>query len=185
MKISIKNFILTGILSAFAVVGLISAGVKTSAQADRESANGHGTIVVQDEQGKNVKRQFSFNARRAADGTVSGNAVLHNASFTGANGKKYKASFDISCLKVVGNIAVIGGFIKRTNDPSLVDAAFFTVQDNGEPGKNSDRISGINFFDDNPSTTGSPSLCEQTSPNAFPFMTIDGGNIQVRGSAAQ
>jgi hypothetical protein len=181
MKIFKNNLAQTS-AAAFllACAGLIF-GAAASAQSGREATNGHGTIIVQDEQGKNVKRQFSFEAHRNNDGTVKGHAILHNASFNGANGKSYQASFDISCMKVYGNVAVLGGFIRRTNDPSLVDAAYFTVQDNGEPGKNNDRISGVYFFDDNPNTTGSPALCESTSPTAFPLDPIDSGNIQVRG----
>ena len=178
-----KNFVLTGVLSLLAVFSLIF-GVNTLAQkGGRDSAGGQGSIVTQDAQGKKVRRQFAFNAKRSADGTVSGHAILHNASFDGANGKKYAASFDISCLRIYGNTAVLGGFIKRTNDPNLVDAAYFIVQDNGEPGKDSDKISSVYFFDNDPNTTGSPALCEQTPPDAFPLMTIDSGNIRVTSDA--
>ncbi len=70
------------------VVGVWTNQTVTEAQTAQQSASGHGTLIVQDEQGKNVRRQFSFNAKTNADGTVSGHAVLHNnASFTGANGK--------------------------------------------------------------------------------------------------
>jgi len=176
MRNIIKKLVFLGVLSAFAIA-VLTAGV---AAQDKESAGGQGSIRVQDENGKTVKRQFSFQARRGADGIVKGQANLHNGSFNGANGKKYAAKFDISCLKIVGNIAVVGGFIRRTNDQNLIDAAYFTVEDNGEPGKN-DRISSVFFFDADPSTTGSPALCENTAVNAFPFMNIDSGNIQVRG----
>ena len=130
--------------------------------------------------GETVKRQFSFTAQRRADGTVTGNAILHNPAFEGANGNTYQAQFDISCMKVVGNTAILGGFVRRTNDPNLVDAAYFEVQDNGEPGKNKDLISGVYFYDDDPNTTGSPALCQANNPSDFYLMPIDSGNIQVK-----
>jgi hypothetical protein len=86
-------------------------------------------------------------------------------------------------MKVVGNIAIFGGTTTRTNDPNLVDAVFFTVQDNGEPGKNMDKISSVFFWDDDPNTTGDPQACLLTGPTDFPLETIESGNIQVRSSA--
>ena len=180
MYTKLKFFTLLGFFLAIIVLNGFST-IESAAQNSREQANGHGTIIVTDEQGRSARRQFSFNAKRNPDGTVSGRAVLHNPAFSGADGRRYQASFDISCLKIVDNIAVIGGFVRRTNDPNLVDAAYFTVQDNGEPGKNQDQISSVYFFDDDPNTTGSPALCEVTEPNAFPFMPIESGNVQVRG----
>lgn len=178
MRNTIKKVIFSGVMSVAAIAGL-TAAVQTSAQ-DRESAGGNGSIRVIDENGRQVKRQFSFQARTNADGTVTGQANLTNAAFTGDNGKKFAAKFDISCLKVEGNRAVVGGFARRINDANLVDAAFFIVEDNGEPGKN-DRITSVFFFDGDPNTTGSPQICENTSINDFPLMPIDSGNIQVRG----
>jgi hypothetical protein len=147
------------------------------AASTQESANGHGTLVNAD----GSKRQFSFSAKRLADGTVTGHAVLINPEFTGDNGHSpYQLQLDISCMKVVGNIAIFGGMTRRTNDPNLVDAAFFSVQDNDEPGKDTDRISRVFFWDDDPSTTGDPQACLLVGPADFPLEPIDAGNIQVR-----
>lgn len=158
----------------------------SSARGRQESANGQGTILVQDDQGKTVRRQFSFNARRNADGTVTGKAILHNPSFTGANGKKYQASFDISCLRIDGNTAVLGGVVRRTNDPNLVDAAYFAVQDNGEPGKNRDLISFVAFNDTDPNNNpGDPQACQNINVADFGLFAIESGNIQVRSDATQ
>jgi hypothetical protein len=179
MRNSVRTLIFSGILSILVVAGLLIVN-KSAAQQNRESAGGHGTLIVQDGSGRNVRRQFSFNARRNADGTVTGHAVLHNPEFTGDNGRRYQAQFDISCMVVVGNTAILGGFARRTNDPNLMDAAFFRVQDNGEPGKNRDMISKVHFFDGNPGTTGDPSLCAYNDP--FPMFPIESGNIQVRSN---
>jgi hypothetical protein len=87
---------------------------------------------------------------------------------------------DISCMKVIGNIAFFGGLTRRTNDPNLDEAVYFSVQDNGEPGKERDQISSVFFFDDDPTTTGDPQLCQGNVVGDFPMMPIDSGNIQIR-----
>jgi hypothetical protein len=159
-------------LTAVALAGLLTAGiiVAVAMAASGDSANGHGQLAG--------KRQFSFSAQTKSDGTVTGNAVLHNPNFQ-VDGKNYQLQIDISCMRRYGNIAVFGGTVKRTNDPSLVDAVFFSVQDNGEPGKN-DKISRVFFWDDDPDTTGDPQACQLTGPTDFPLETIESGNIQVR-----
>ncbi|MBA2359896.1 MAG: hypothetical protein H0V79_02985 [Actinobacteria bacterium] len=172
-------------LTLFAVAaaaGMFAFVSNSSALIGEESANGHGTLPAVNEDGKTVKRQFSFSARRDTDGTVKGQAVLHNPAFEGANGAPYQLKVDITCMKVYGNIAVFGGTTKRTNDPNPVDSVYFSVQDNGEPGKDRDKISRVFFFDDDPLTTGDPQLCLLTGPVDFPLETIQSGNIQVRGT---
>jgi hypothetical protein len=174
-----KHVLRLGLLTALAAAAFTAAPA-ASAPPARQSANGHGTLLVTGTTGL-VRRQFSFNAERRADGTVTGHATLINPAFTGANGHSpYQLDVDISCMHVVGNIAIMGGTTKRTNDPSLVDAVFFTVQDNGEPGTN-DRISRAFFWDDDPNTQGPPSACMNTGPNDFPLEPIESGNVQVRG----
>lgn len=148
-----------------------------------ESASGHGSLLTTDPDGKARQRQFTFNAQRHADGTVTGHAVLINPAFTGDNGRTpYQLHVDISCLRIVGNIAIMGGTTTKTNDSNLVDAVFFTVQDNGE-GRGAtlrDRISRVFFWDDDPTTTGDPQACLLTGPLDFPLEDIEHGNIQVR-----
>ena len=170
------------VLGASALIAAVAAGAPSMAQGSRESANGHGTLAATDENGRAVKRQFSFNAQRQADGTVRGHATLINPAFGGSGNPNppYQLQLDITCMRVVGNIAIMGGTTKRTNDQNLVDAAFFSVQDNGEPGKGRDRISRVFFWDDDPNTTGDPQACLLTGPTDFPLEPIEGGNIQVR-----
>jgi hypothetical protein len=168
-------------LSASAAVALALGAGPCAAQQSGESANGHGTLPSVNDGGQTVKRQFSFNAQRRADGSVSGHATLVNPAFrpTGKGNAPYQLEIDISCMKIVGNVAILGGTTRRTNDPSLVDAVFFTAQDNGEPGKN-DRLSRAFFWDDNPATQGDPQACQLTGPTDFPLEPIEAGNIQVR-----
>jgi hypothetical protein len=177
MKISMRKLIISGVLSVLVISGLI-ATVKTTAQ-DRQSANGHGALpTIRASNGKPAKRQFTFSARRNPDGTASGNAVLHNPAFE-VNGQNYQLQVEITCLRIVGNIAIMSGLTRRTNDPNLVDVVSFTAQDNGEPGKN-DRISRAFFFDDDPNTVGDPQVCQNTGPNDYPLEQIENGNIQVK-----
>jgi hypothetical protein len=161
-----------------AVAGFIFAP-KSTAQ-DGASASGHGTLLVEDQNGDLVRRQFSFSARELSDGTAKGNAVLHNPAFENANGQKYQLQIDIRCMKVIGNVAFFGGLTRRTNDPTLVDAVYFSVQDNGEPGKDSDQISLAFFFDDDPNTQGDPALCQGNQLGDFPMEPIEAGNIQLK-----
>ena len=179
-----KSLALLASFAAIVMAALWTMTPSSTAQTARESANGHGTLLVLNEQGEAVRRQFSFSAQRRADGTVTGNAVLHNPAFTVDNGQHYQLQISISCMKVYGNIAVFGGTTRRTNDPSLVDAVFFSVQDNGDPGRDRDKISRVFFWDDDPTTTGDPQACLVTGPADFPLETIESGNIQVKGGVA-
>jgi len=161
--------------AALAVVSLSSIVVtRTAAFAPSPSANGQGSLG---------DRKFAFSGKLLDSGTccaAQGNAVLHNPEFTGANGHAYQLQIDIKCMNKFGNTVVFGGLTRRTNDPNLVDAVFFTVQDNGEPGKGNDKISRAYFWDDDPNTTGDPMACEFTGPNDFPLETITAGNVQVK-----
>lgn len=175
MKLKSAAIVAILALAAFGVYAAIDAG---------DSASGHGTVIVgNDSNGNSVRRQFSFSANRFDDGTVVGNAVLRNPAFQGTNGQAYMLKVDISCMVVVGNTATFGGTARRSNDPNLTDTVFFAVQDNGEPGAGSDKISGVVFFDDDPtSNPGDPSQCGNVPPANLPLNTIDGGNISVRSS---
>jgi hypothetical protein len=160
-------------ISAIALSGMVR---QTSAVAPPAgpSASGHGTILVEDENGNLVRRQFSFSARVQNDGTVQGNAVIHNPEFE----PTYRANIKITCLQVVGNRASFGGTVRKSSDPVFndeFDAAFFTVVDNGEPGHDSDSISLI-FFDN----VVGPESCQFIGPDDFPQIPIEAGNVQVR-----
>lgn len=161
------------LLAALGAAVLLAIPASAQAAPTTDSANGQGIL-------DNGARHFSFSAKRNADGTVSGHANLRNTAFDGADGKPYYAHIDISCMNRVGNTAVMGGMVTKTNDPNLVDAVFFTVQDNGEPGKGIDKISRAYFWDGDPDTTGDPQACMLTPPPAFDLEPIEKGNIQVK-----
>ena len=127
------------------------------------------------------RRNFSVSAKINADGTASGHATLINKAFTGENGKSpYLLQLDIKCGKMVdANTAIFGGTVKRTNDTSLVDTVYFSVQDNGEPGAGSDKVSRAFFFDGDPATTGDPAVCLGATLTDLPLETIVSGNLNV------
>ena len=155
-----------------AALGL--CGTTAAYAAQTESASGAGAL-------NSGQRHFSFSAKRNADGTVTGQAQLTSRVFTGANGTSpYKLHLDISCMKRSGDTVFFGGTVKSTNDPNLVDAAFFAVQDNGEPGKGVDKLSRVFFWDEDPDTTGDPGACQYNKFDDFPLETIETGNIQVK-----
>jgi hypothetical protein len=164
-------FLFAGLLiTALAATAMLRP---TSAAAPGPSASGHGTVLLQNTEGKTVRRQFSFSARINEDGTVQGTAILHNPSFD----PKYNAQFDITCLQIEGNRASFGGSIRKTTDPVFndeFDAAFFTVFDNGEPGAGNDTISEV-FFDN----VVEPSACQFIGADDFPQIPILSGNVQV------
>ena len=167
----IKMFLFAGLLiTALAATSILR---HTSAAALGPSASGHGTILLENTEGKTVRRQFSFSARIMSDGSVKGTAIIHNPSFD----PKYSAQFDITCLQIDGNRASFGGSVRKTSDPVFndeFDAAFFTVFDNGEPGADNDTISEV-FFDN----VVEPSACQFIGADDFPQIPIASGNVQV------
>jgi hypothetical protein len=163
-----RKIITLSLLTLAALVAMSAVALKWNSvrAGSRPSANGSGQIVLQG----GAKRQFSFCANTKADGTVSGSAEIHNPDFD------FRSHIDVQCLVVTANGASIGGRVRSTNDPNLDgQSAFFTVFDNGEPGKGKDTISLI-FFDGDVG----PDACRFVAPGDFPQVPINAGNIQVR-----
>ena len=156
--------ILTGMIG----IAMLSTAAAAANKGDVR-VSGQGTI----EDG----RTFSVSAVLYQDGTARGQATLTNRNFSGASGKgPYKLHIDISCAKQLDdNSVVIGGFTRRTNDPSLVDAVFFQVQDTGKD----DLLSRAFFWDDDPETTGDPAACQLVNQGDFPMEEVIRGNINV------
>lgn len=88
MKLTtVKSLTLSCLGAALFVATLFVAPTTSIAQQTQESAHGQGTLLVLNEEGNAVRRQFSFSARRLADGRVKGSAVLHNPAFKGEKGQ--------------------------------------------------------------------------------------------------
>jgi hypothetical protein len=122
-------------------------------------------------------RTFSVSAVLYQDGTARGQATLINRNFSGdTNRGPYKLHIDITCAKQLDDGTVtIGGYTRRTNDSNLVDAVFFTVEDNGKD----DLLSRAHFWDDDPATMGDPAACQLVSNGDFPMEEVIRGNINV------
>jgi len=171
-----KKIILSGIISVLVISGLLVT-VKSLAFGDKDSANGEGTLVNQD----GSRSQFSFNVKRNPNGKVTGQATIRNPSFKTGNGQNDQIKIDVSCLKIVGKVAILGGTTKRKNNQANDEAVYFAVEDNGNPGKDVDKIFRGFFFDDDPATKGDPEVCQSLEPNALPALeTIVAGSIQVK-----
>jgi len=164
-----------GSAAALATMTAIGPLAHAATTTQRPAALGHGFYTVTDSNSDTFKRQFSFNAVTQDDGTVTGNAEVQNPAF------QFTAHIDVSCLKVSGNHADMGGTVTNSNDPNLGPGtfAFWSVTDNGEPGSSTaggtDTISAV-FFD----SEAPPSSCQLIGPQDFDETAIQGGDIQVQ-----
>ena len=143
------------------------------------SAHGaaHWTIELPNPFGVEVQnRTLSFNARKDADGTVSGRFEYHQV----VEGTAFVFNVDVTCLSVYdGNRAKIGGEIVVSNDETLPPGTFawFSVFDNGE-GANAqpDRSSLIGFGTE----AANEAFCANPALPRFGPWDVQ-GNVQVSG----
>jgi len=140
------------------------------------SANGQGSLVFED----GSKRIFTFHAMMHPDGSVQGQGMLKYVSSD--PNQRLQFQFDINCLSVDGNVAIMSGILTRivrnntddSQDPIEEGQNIqFKVIDNGE-GANSppDQMS---WFNHGPEVVP----CDQEDQTYSTF-DIDAGNIQVR-----
>lgn len=153
-------FVLTGaifMLTLFAVTAF-------NILPPRPSANGQGTLTVGSE-----TRHFSFHANTMPNGTVKGSGVLNYT----AGGRQTK--FDITCMTVTGNSAVLSGVITSSSpDANLVGTGcLFQIVDNGEGSNATPDQMSLMFV----GYTGGAPACTGGAPALNP---IEGGNIQVK-----
>src|SRR5687768_3905919 len=150
-----KKYILSAMLTVLVIGGLLT-GVKSFNFDPKDSAEGQGMLVNED----SSQSEFTFNARRNPNGKVTGSATLRNPSYKNGNGQTEKIQIDITCLKVVGNVAILGGTAKRKSSQAKAEAVYFAVEDNGDAGAESDAIFRGFYFDDDPATEGDVQRCE-------------------------
>jgi hypothetical protein len=142
------------------------------------SANGgvHWTIPLPNPFGVEVwNRTLAFNARKSAEGDVSGHFEYHQV----VEGTAYKFNGTVTCFNVYdGNRAKIGGVINSSSDPTIPPGTFgwFQVFDNGEgAGDPPDQSSLMGFGNE----AANEAFCN--SPNLPRFGPWDvQGNVQVR-----
>ena len=88
-----------------------------------------------------VTRMFALDAH--VDGNGSGAA--YGTWEYGPPGGPWHVLGDVTCMNVVGNVAIVGGWVKDTERPELAGLAFLTyVRDNGTPGMQDD--ASVSFF---------------------------------------
>jgi hypothetical protein len=146
---------------------LVSASGVAASNGNVASATGAGQLNL-----PGGFRNFSFTARKASDGTVSGQAQLDNR----AQGVREHIAID--CLVVSGNQAWVGGTVTDSTSTTqpVGTVGVFYAQDNGE-GANAppDRISLFTSF--SPVLTCTNGFAQSyTLATALP---IDEGNIQI------
>ncbi len=144
---------------------------ETQTRASGPSASGHGTLSFE---GIPINaegfRQFSFHARVKKNGSVQGSGVL-----TYIGGVR-NLQFDIDCLEVDGNLAVMSGVVTRDNQNPNNEGllCWFKVIDNGE-GNNADPDEITLFY-----TGTNPATYDCANNFNVATYPIDGGNVQVR-----
>ena len=168
-------FVLATIVAALTVPAALAAPGGPVASA---SGGIHWTIPLPNAFGVEVVNQpLAFNARKYADGSVSGRFEYHQI----VEGTSFDFNVDVTCMNVYGgNRAKIGGIVTQSSDPTIAVGMYgwFQVFDNGE-GANAaaDQSSLIGFGDE----AANEAFCN--SPNLPRFGPWDvQGNVQVRTS---
>jgi hypothetical protein len=159
-------FVVASILTALALVSAAAA------EGVVQTATGSGHFEFTSDTGVMGLRTFAFEARKAGDGSVTGQADVYNRAV------EQRFHIRIDCLNVFGNVAVMSGTISHAAGPGVAvgDTAIFAVQDNGEgAGASSDRVTRV-FFN-----TGL--VCTAITPATADYsllISIAGGNVQIR-----
>ena len=157
---------------------LVAVAVSPAAEPVASAGGGaHWTIPLPNAFGVEVvNRALAFNARRYADGSVTGHFEYHQV----VEGDAFTFNVDVTCFRAYdGNRAKVGGVVRVSNDPTVPEGTFawFQVFDNGEgAGAEPDRSSLIGFGNE----AANEAFCN--SPNLPRFGPWDvQGNVQVRG----
>ena len=166
-------FLLAAIVAALTVPAALAAPGGPVASA---SGGIHWTIPLPNAFGVEVVNQpLAFNARKYADGSVSGRFEYHQI----VEGTSFDFNVDVTCMNVYdGDRAKIGGVVESSSDPTIPPGTFawFQVFDNGEgPNAAPDQSSLVGFGDE----AANEAFCN--SPNLPRFGPWDvQGNVQVR-----
>jgi len=133
-------------------------------KASGPSVNGQGTFLY----GEDI-RHFSFHAKTMPNGEVKGSGVLTY------NGGVQNIKFDIDCVTINGNTAILTGLVTSHRMNPDREGWFYWVKvvDNGEG--SGDTADQLTLFYQGGGLNGDCSL-----DYAYPLNDIEGGNIQVK-----
>jgi hypothetical protein len=162
-----------------AVIGLSAIPLASASESEIvASATGgaHWTIPLPNPFGAVVEnRTLAFNARKDADGSVTGHFEYHQLF----EGGTFKFNVAVTCMNVYdGNRAKIGGVVELSSDPTIAPGMFawFQVFDNGEGADApSDQSSLVGFG----SEAANEAFCNSPNLPRFGPWDVD-GNVQVR-----
>ena len=157
------------------LIGGLLDTVKSLTLNGNESVTGQGKLDNQN----GSDSEFMFAVKRNSNGKVTGQAIIRNPSYKAGNGQNDKIKIDMTCLKVVGNVAFLGGTTKRKNNQAKTEAVYFAVEDNGEQG--TDAVFRGFYFDDDPATDGDSHRCEAIERSVVVLEPSAKGDIQVKG----
>ena len=116
---------------------------------------------------------LSFNVKQLPSGEVVGQAQRQ------ARPVDATIHYELNCLRIVGNKAIVGGIVTRSTSPSFVVGrkAIFSVEDNGEgPNEPADRVSFVLHA----TSDTTPGTCQTITPSAAATFDVEKGNVQVR-----
>jgi hypothetical protein len=100
----------------------------------------------------------------------------------GTNGSTFSSSVRITCMTVVGNRAVVGGFITEdTSRPDVVgDEQLFYVIDNGGPGNAPlDKMSAREIYSPDQFTPGFPTNCGSPDATTGGYTDVRYGDVSI------
>ena len=163
---------------ALGAVALLAVSAPASADGSRvvASANGGSNFDLVDVFGLSLIeiQPFTFNVQVHEDGSVHGRFVYRSFE----DGTAFNAAGPITCAVIAGNVAILGGLIETSSEPSLVGLdMWFQVADNGEPG--ADATPDLTTLIGAGGAGSAQDYCDRAPQPRFPF-PIEHGNIQVR-----
>ena len=180
-----KKFLTMSAFGALALAAMLAPSALGDVNPVVHSATGAGhQDDVDAATGEVFNRTFSFSVVQYADGTARGNAQIASRKFQLDN-RDLVIHVRIDCLHVLpdGKTAQLSGVVTRTSYPfaeaPVGEVHRFSVQDNGEPGAEVDKFSGVppnplnRHCDD--ADFGQPE-----PGRVAPTRTVNRGNIQVR-----
>lgn len=144
-----------------------TAPVAEAAVPILHSVRGSGQITT------SAKRHLTFEAIQLEDGSVRGSFQYQ---FNG-NGNS-RVFVEVTCMRVIGNRAWLGGVVKHSNNPAQIGLESATaVEDNGEGGSDAPDEISLAFV---PNATPGLAQAQCDNPTLNPSLPLDGGNVQVR-----